>query len=70
MRDPNFLQLLADYAREMSDPEVKRQQDEVLRKMEQEAGVGGGVKGGKAGKGVVSERRQPTAGRTGGLDLD
>ena len=55
MRDPAFLALLADYAREMSDPEVKRQQDEVLRKMEQEAGLSGG--GGKEGKGGVGEKR-------------
>ena len=49
MRDPDFLQLLSDYAREMSDPEVKRRQEEVLRKMEQEAGVSSQAKKGAAG---------------------
>lgn len=71
MTDPTFLQLLADYAREMSDPEVKRQQEEALRSMEQEAGVSGAVKGGKAGKAVAGEERKQATSRTSELlDLD
>ena len=69
MRDPAFLQLLADYAREMSDPEVKRQQDELLRKMEHEAGVSSRGKGSLAENGTIrGDRKQPT--RTSELDLD
>ena len=66
MGDPAFLRLLADYAREMSDPEVKRQQEEALRKMEHEAGV----KGGKAHKQSTGVRRQQSTNSSDALDVD
>ena len=67
MQDPTFLQLLADYAQEMSDPAVKRQQEEALRKMEQESGVSGQAKGDKASRAVVPSRRSI---KTSELDVD
>ena len=80
MGDPAFLQLLADYAREMSDPEMKRQQEEALRAMEREAGMaasGGGAKTGNAGsagaaggKQAVQKQQSTTTRAVAALDLD
>ena len=37
LKDPTFMALLADYAREIADPSLKAQNEEMLRQVEKEA---------------------------------